>query len=87
MLEVDRERHVGRDRDRGDVRDHLVQARVSVLAPEREGKARAGARQRGEAEPLQHPGRPDIPRVRDDEWIALVHGAEALALLVLVHGM
>ena len=63
--------------------DHLVQRRATVRAAQREGETRAGGGERLEAQGLERPGRAGIPRVGDDEGLALVQRPEPFCLLLL----
>ena len=69
--------------ERPGVLDDLIERGIPVQAPQRERKAGAGARQGLEPERRQDPGRPGVPRVRNDEGRALVQGAELCGFLIL----
>ena len=81
-LEVGVHRHVGRSRQFGDVGQHVM-SRVTPPSrqPARPGKARAGRRQRLEAQGLQIARRADIPGVGNDEAPALVQPPELAPLV------
>ena len=80
VLEVDGDGKPGRGVEGSGVRDDLVQGDAPVETAEREGEPGARRRERLEAEGLEHPGGPGIPRVRDDERLARVERAECLRL-------
>ena len=83
VLEVDRHRQARRAVERAGVLDDLVEGRGAVGAAEREREARARARERLESQPGQDLRRAGVPRVGDDERVALVQRTEVGALLVL----
>ena len=83
VLEVDGDRQRARLVERPGVLGDLVERHVAVEAAEREREAAAGGRERLEPEPLEHPGRPGIPGVGEQERLALVERSERLGLLEL----
>jgi hypothetical protein len=62
---------------------YLVERRGAVGAPEREREPGAGGRERLEAERGERGARACVPRVRDDERLALVERLEGVALVQL----
>ena len=83
VLEVDRDRQARRPIERAGVLDDLVEGRGAVGAAQREREARARARERLEAQAREDLGRAGVPRVGDDERVALVQRTEVGALLML----
>ena len=83
VLQIDRDREIRRQVERGRVRDHLVERDVAVPASEREREPGAGGREGPEPERGQHAGGTRVPRVRDDERLAGVQRAERRGLLAL----
>ena len=82
VFEIDGHRQArGRVED-AHVVDQLVERLLSVQAPEREREARARGREGLEAEAREHLGRPGIPGIGNDEWLAQVQVAERFALLL-----
>ena len=65
------------------MRDDVVERRPAVETPEGECEAGARARERLEAERLEHPRRARVPRVGDDERLAFVEGAKRLRFTLL----
>ena len=83
VLEIDGDGQARRSIEQPHVRDHVVEGGAAVPAAQREREARARARERLEAERLENPGRAGVPRVRDDEGLALVQGAKVRRLPLL----
>ena len=83
VLEVDRDRQPTGLVDDSHVGDHLVQRRLAVEPSEGKGEGAAARRQRLEAQTLQYSGRAGVPRIGDQERLALVQRSEAGALLAL----
>ena len=83
VLEVDGDRQVRRRVEQAHVGDDLVERGVAVRAPEREREPGARRRERLEPERREDLGGPRVPRVGDDERVALVQRTEPLGLLVL----
>ena len=72
VLEIHGDGEAGRAVELGHVCDHVVECRLSVQTTEGERESGARRRERLEAERLEHAGRADVPRIRDDERLALV---------------
>ena len=83
VLQVDRQRQVGRPIEEPGMIDQLLERDAAVRATQGEGEAGAGGGQGLESEPGQDLGRAGVPGVGDDEWLALVEGLESGCLLVL----
>ena len=88
LLEIGRDRQVGRRRHFAAVMDHRLEADRAVGQAAREGKAGAGGGERLEAQRGQQLGGADIPRVGDDEGAArLMQRAKCLALVHVRHSV
>jgi hypothetical protein len=74
---------LGRGGQARDVLGDLVERRAAIPATEREGEARARRGEGLEPERLEDAPGADVPRVGDDERVALVEGAERDALVGL----
>jgi hypothetical protein len=83
VLQVDRDRERGGLIEDADVGSDLVEVDAAVGAPERERETGARTRQRPEPERREHLRRAGVPRVGDDERLALVKRAEVRRLLLL----
>ena len=83
VLEVGRDRQVGRPVELRDVGGDLVEGEDLVRPPEPEAEPGAGGGERLEAEARQQLGGPRVPGVGDHERLALVQSAESLAFLLL----
>src|SRR5438067_1029743 len=87
VLHVRRDRQVAGGRERGDVDHDLVQRDAPVHPSQGEGEAGARGGERLEAMSLEHPGRPGIPRVGDDERLRRVQRCKGGSLRGLrAHG-
>jgi hypothetical protein len=83
VLEIGADRQVGGADDLARVLHRLLPRDRAVRPPAREGETGARRRQRRETEMGEQTGRPDIPRVGNDEGAGLVQGAEGSGLFVL----
>ena len=72
VLKISRDGQLGQPVEFGDVAADLVEGRAAVEPAEGERQARACGRERCEAERLQHPCGPRVPRVRDHKGLARV---------------
>jgi hypothetical protein len=78
-LEVGIDRHVGGRGDLAEVSEDLIARLPAIGVALRMGVARAGGRQRLEAEPLQIAGAADVPRIGDDETAGIMQASEDIA--------
>ena len=83
VLEIGGYGQIGRTVEGRDVGDDLVEADASVASTERKREATAGGGECLEAETREHPGGASVPRIRDQERVALMQGPERLPLLPL----